>query len=308
MIREYKESFKMRIERELGKCKSSAEMDLKQEEIKKELGEIEKDAKNNFNGLVHRLVDEINTHLVNGVRKFSEHPDKFVLEFIGGRVGEESDSYYAVQYGGSGLALKFDFERVHGNVCFEMSTYGNTRSDKETVDPNPDTDRFAFQCNAGTSFGSISYDRYALSMCIGQVSKQFVLYNALRSFDSDGYNALRSFDSDGWVFFRRNGLVSMDMKFKQFYERLHVVVEISDEEEVFSKVIFKEWYYLRATENNELFDGSVTLLDVKIRNEKEFIDYINALCGSKPPSTSSKPPTHAQLLDFERRIDALRLI
>ena len=159
MIREYKESFKMRIERELGKCKSSAEMDLKQEEIKKELGEIEKDAKNNFNGLVHRLVDEINTHLVNGVRKFSEHPDKFVLEFIGGRVGEESDSYYAVQYGGSGLDLKFDFERVHGDVCFEMSTYGNTRSDKETVDPNPDTDRFAFQCNAGTSFGSISYDR-----------------------------------------------------------------------------------------------------------------------------------------------------
>ena len=297
MIREYKESFKMRIERELGKCKSSAEMDLKQEEIKEKLGKMENDAKNNFNGLVHRLVDEINTHLVNGVRKFSEHPDKFVLEFIGGRVGEESDSYYAVQYGGSGLALKFDFERVHGNVCFEMSTYGNTRSDKETVDPNPDTDRFAFQCNAGTSFGSISYDQYALSMCVSQVSKQFVLYNALRSFDSDG-----------WVFFRRNGLVSMDVKFKQFYERLHVVVNISDEEDVVAKVIFKEWYYLRATENNELFDESVTLLDVKIRNEKEFIDYINALCGSKPPSTSGQPPTNAQLLDFERRIDALRLI
>jgi len=297
MIREYKESFKMRIERELGKCKSSAEMDLKQEEIKKELGEIEKDAKNNFNGLVHRLVDEINTHLVNGVRKFSEHPDKFVLEFIGGRVGEESDSYYAVQYGGSGLALKFDFERVHGNVCFEMSTYGNTRSDKETVDPNPDTDRFAFQCNAGTSFGSISYDQYALSMCVSQVSKQFVLYNALRSFDSDG-----------WVFFRRNGLVSMDVKFKQFYERLHVVVNISDEEDVVAKVIFKEWYYWKAKENYEIFDGSVTLLDVKIRNEKEFIDYINDLCGSKPPSTSGQPPTNAQLLDFERRIDALRLI
>jgi len=297
MIREYKESFKMRIERELGKCKSSAEMDLKQEEIKKELGEIEKDAKNNFNGLVHRLVDEINTHLVNGVRKFSEHPDKFVLEFIGGRVGEESDSCYAVQYGGSGLALKFDFERVHGNVCFEMSTYGNTRSDKETVDPNPDTDRFAFQCNAGTSFGSISYDQYALSMCVSQVSKQFVLYNALRSFDSDG-----------WVFFRRNGLVSMDVKFKQFYERLHVVVNISDEEDVVAKVIFKEWYYWKAKENYEIFDGSVTLLDVKIRNEKEFIDYINDLCGSKPPSTSGQPPTNAQLLDFERRIDALRLI
>jgi len=297
MVREYKERFKMRIERELEKCKSREEMDLKQEEIKEKLGKMENDAKNNFNGLVHRLVNEINTHLVNGVRKFSENPGNFVLKFIGGRIGEESDSYYAVQYGGSGLDLKFDFERVHGDVCFEMSTYGNTRSDKETVDPNPDTDRFAFQCNAGTSFGSISYDRYALSMCIGQVSKQFVLYNALRSFDSDG-----------WVFFRRNGLVSMDMKFKQFYERLHVVVEISDEEEVFSKVIFKEWYYLRATENNELFDESVTLLDVKIRNEKEFIDYINDLCGSKPPLTSSKPPTNAQLLDFERRIDALRLI
>ena len=297
MIREYKESFKMRIERELGKCKSSAEMDLKQEEIKKELGEIEKDAKNNFNGLVHRLVNEINTHLVNGVRKFSENLKNFVLEFIGGRVGEESDSYYAVQYGGSGLDLKFDFERVHGDVCFEMSTYGNTRSDKETVDPNPDTDRFAFQCNAGTSFGSISYDQYALSMCVSQVSKQFVLYNALRSFDSDG-----------WVFFRRNGLVSMDVKFKQFYERLHVVVNISDEEDVVAKVIFKEWYYWKAKENYEIFDGSVTLLDVKIRNEKEFIDYINALCGSKPPSTSGQPPTHAQLLDFERRIDALRLI
>jgi len=246
---------------------------------------------------VHRLVDEINTHLVNGVRKFSEHPDKFVLEFIGGRVGEESDSYYAVQYGGSGLDLKFDFERVHGDVCFEMSTYGNTRSDKETVDPNPDTDRFAFQCNAGTSFGSISYDQYALSMCVSQVSKQFVLYNALRSFDSDG-----------WVFFRRNGLVSMDVKFKQFYERLHVVVNISDEEDVVAKVIFKEWYYWKAKENYEIFDGSVTLLDVKIRNEKEFIDYINDLCGSKPPSTSGQPPTNAQLLDFERRIDALRLI
>ena len=297
MIREYKESFKMRIERELGKCKSSAEMDLKQEEIKKELGEIEKDAKNNFNGLVHRLVNEINTHLVNGVRKFSENPGNFVLKFIGGRIGEESDSYYAVQYGGSGLDLKFDFERVHGDVCFEMSTYGNTRSDKETVDPNPDTDRFAFQCNAGTSFGSISYDQYALSMCISQVSKQFVLYNALRSFDSDD-----------WVFFRRNGLVSMDMKFKQFYERLHVVVNISDEEDVVAKVIFKEWYYWKAKENYEIFDGSVTLLDVKIRNEKEFIDYINALCGSKPPSTSGQPPTNAQLLDFERRIDALRLI
>ena len=297
MIREYKESFKMRIERELGKCKSSAEMDLKQEEIKEKLGKMENDAKNNFNGLVHRLVNEINTHLVNGVRKFSEHPDKFVLEFIGGRVGEESDSYYAVQYGGSGLDLKFDFERVHGDVCFEMSTYGNTRSDKETVDPNPDTDRFAFQCNAGTSFGSISYDQYALSMCVSQVSKQFVLYNALRSFDSDG-----------WVFFRRNGLVSMDVKFKQFYERLHVVVNISDEEDVVAKVIFKEWYYWKAKENYEIFDGSVTLLDVKIRNEKEFIDYINDLCGSKPPSTSGQPPTNAQLLDFERRIDALRLI
>jgi len=297
MVREYKERFKMRIERELEKCKSREEMDLKQEEIKKELGEIEKDAKNNFNGLVHRLVDEINTHLVNGVRKFSENPGNFVLKFIGGRVGEESDSYYAVQYGGSGLALKFDFERVHGDVCFEMSTYGNTRSDKETVDPNPDTDRFAFQCNAGTSFGSISYDQYALSMCISQVSKQFVLYNALRSFDS--------YD---WVFFRRNGLVSMDVKFKQFYERLHVVVNISDEEDVVAKVIFKEWYYWKAKENYEIFDGSVTLLDVKIRNEKEFIDYINALCGSKPPSTSGQPPTHAQLLDFERRIDALRLI
>ena len=297
MIREYKESFKMRIERELGKCKSSAEMDLKQEEIKEKLGKMENDAKNNFNGLVHRLVNEINTHLVNGVRKFSENLKNFVLEFIGGRVGEESDSYYAVQYGGSGLDLKFDFERVHGDVCFELSTYGNTRSDKETVDPNPDTDRFAFQCNAGTSFGSISYDQYALSMCVSQVSKQFVLYNALRSFDSDG-----------WVFFRRNGLVSMDMKFKQFYERLHVVVEISDEEEVVAKVIFKEWYYWKAKENYEIFDGSVTLLDVKIRNEKEFIDYINDLCGSKPPSTSGQPPTHAQLLDFERRIDALRLI
>ena len=297
MVREYKERFKMRIERELEKCKSREEMDLKQEEIKEKLGKMENDAKNNFNGLVHRLVNEINTHLVNGVRKFSEHPDKFVLEFIGGRVGEESDSYYAVQYGGSGLDLKFDFERVHGDVCFEMSTYGNTRSDKETVDPNPDTDRFAFQCNAGTSFGSISYDQYALSMCVSQVSKQFVLYNALRSFDSDD-----------WVFFRRNGLVSMDMKFKQFYERLHVVVNISDEEDVVAKVIFKEWYYWKAKENYEIFDGSVTLLDVKIRNEKEFIDYINALCGSKPPLTSSKPPTNAQLLDFERRIDALRLI
>ena len=297
MVREYKERFKMRIERELEKCKSREEMDLKQEEIKKDLEEIEKDAKSNFNGLVHRLVAEINTHLVNGVRKFSENPGNFVLKFIGGRIGEESDSYYAVQYGGSGLALKFDFERVHGDVCFEMSTYGNTRSDKETVDPNPDTDRFAFQCNAGTSFGSISYDQYALSMCVSQVSKQFVLYNALRSFDSDG-----------WVFFRRNGLVSMDVKFKQFYERLHVVVNISDEEDVVAKVIFKEWYYWKAKENYEIFDGSVTLLDVKIRNEKEFIDYINDLCGSKPPSTSGQPPTNAQLLDFERRIDALRLI
>ena len=297
MVREYKERFKMRIERELENCKSREEMDLKQEEIKEKLGKMENDAKNNFNGLVHRLVNEINTHLVNGVRKFSENLKNFVLEFIGGRVGEESDSYYAVQYGGSGLALKFDFERVHGNVCFEMSTYGNTRSDKETVDPNPDTDRFAFQCNAGTSFGSISYDQYALSMCVSQVSKQFVLYNALRSFDSDG-----------WVFFRRNGLVSMDVKFKQFYERLHVVVNISDEEDVVAKVIFKEWYYWKAKENYEIFDGSVTLLDVKIRNEKEFIDYINDLCGSKPPLTSSKPPTNAQLLDFERRIDALRLI
>ena len=297
MVREYKERFKMRIERELEKCKSREEMDLKQEEIKEKLGKMENDAKNNFNGLVHRLVNEINTHLVNGVRKFSENPGNFVLKFIGGRIGEESDSYYAVQYGGSGLDLKFDFERVHGDVCFEMSTYGNTRSDKETVDPNPDTDRFAFQCNAGTSFGSISYDQYALSMCISQVSKQFVLYNALRSFDSDG-----------WVFFRRNGLVSMDVKFKQFYERLHVVVNISDEEDVVAKVIFKEWYYWKAKENYEIFDGSVTLLDVKIRNEKEFIDYINDLCGSKPPSTSGQPPTHAQLLDFERRIDALRLI
>ena len=297
MVREYKERFKMRIERELENCKSREEMDLKQEEIKEKLGKMENDAKNNFNGLVHRLVNEINTHLVNGVRKFSENLKNFVLEFIGGRVGEESDSYYAVQYGGSGLDLKFDFERVHGDVCFEMSTYGNTRSDKETVDPNPDTDRFAFQCNAGTSFGSISYDRYALSMCVSQVSKQFVLYNALRSFDSDG-----------WVFFRRNGLVSMDVKFKQFYERLHVVVNISDEEDVVAKVIFKEWYYWKAKENYEIFDGSVTLLDVKIRNEKEFIDYINDLCGSKPPSTSGQPPTNAQLLDFERRIDALRLI
>jgi len=297
MVREYKERFKMRIERELEKCKSREEMDLKQEEIKEKLGKMENDAKNNFNGLVHRLVNEINTHLVNGVHKFSENLKKFVLEFIGGRVGEESDSYYAVQYGGSGLDLKFDFERVHGDVCFEMSTYGNTRSDKETVDPNPDTDRFAFQCNAGTSFGSISYDQYALSMCVSQVSKQFVLYNALRSFDSDG-----------WVFFRRNGLVSMDVKFKQFYERLHVVVNISDEEDVVAKVIFKEWYYWKAKENYEIFDGSVTLLDVKIRNEKEFIDYINDLCGSKPPSTSGQPPTNAQLLDFERRIDALRLI
>ena len=297
MVREYKERFKMRIERELENCKSREEMDLKQEEIKEKLGKMENDAKNNFNGLVHRLVNEINTHLVNGVHKFSENLKKFVLEFIGGRVGEESDSYYAVQYGGSGLDLKFDFERVHGDVCFEMSTYGNTRPDKETVDPNPDTDRFAFQCNAGTSFGSISYDRYALSMCVSQVSKQFVLYNALRSFDSDG-----------WVFFRRNGLVSMDVKFKQFYERLHVVVNISDEEDVVAKVIFKEWYYWKAKENYEIFDGSVTLLDVKIRNEKEFIDYINDLCGSKPPSTSGQPPTNAQLLDFERRIDALRLI
>jgi len=297
MVREYKERFKMRIERELENCKSREEMDLKQEEIKEKLGKMENDAKNNFNGLVHRLVNEINTHLVNGVRKFSENLKNFVLEFIGGRVGEESDSYYAVQYGGSGLDLKFDFERVHGDVCFEMSTYGNTRPDKETVDPNPDTDRFAFQCNAGTSFGSISYDRYALSMCVSQVSKQFVLYNALRSFDSDG-----------WVFFRRNGLVSMDVKFKQFYERLHVVVNISDEEDVVAKVIFKEWYYWKAKENYEIFDGSVTLLDVKIRNEKEFIDYINDLCGSKPPSTSGQPPTNAQLLDFERRIDALRLI
>jgi len=297
MVREYKERFKMRIERELENCKSREEMDLKQEEIKEKLGKMENDAKNNFNGLVHRLVNEINTHLVNGVRKFSENLKNFVLEFIGGRVGEESDSYYAVQYGGSGLDLKFDFERVHGDVCFEMSTYGNTRSDKETVDPNPDTDRFAFQCNAGTSFGSISYDQYALSMCVSQVSKQFVLYNALRSFDSDG-----------WVFFRRNGLVSMDVKFKQFYERLHVVVNISDEEDVVAKVIFKEWYYWKAKENYEIFDGSVTLLDVKIRNEKEFIDYINDLCGSKPPSTSGQPPTNAQLLDFERRIDALRLI
>jgi len=100
----------------------------------------------------------------------------------------------------------------------------------------------------------------------------------------------------------------MDMKFKQFYERLHVVVNISDEEDVVAKVIFKEWYYWKAKENYEIFDGSVTLLDVKIRNEKEFIDYINDLCGSKPPSTSGQPPTNAQLLDFERRIDALRLI
>jgi len=304
IVREYNERYKMLIERELKKCKRGTERDLKKEELQTELHKIDDDVKIIFSDVVHRLVYDINTRLVNGVCKFSKECSGFVLRLLyESQIGEDNSSY-TVRYTCSGLDLEYNFVRVHEYVCFEMAVYAVTGSDSKEVSRNPHNERFVFQCNGETAADAAvaaaagaSYNGYKLSECIPLMSKQIVLYNALLSIDSDDWKLI-------WVGYA----VYIDMGFKRFHERLHVVVRISDEEGVLSEVVFREWYLFKATDTDNLFGGSVTLLHDKICNEKEFIDYINALCGSKPPSTSGQPPTHAQLLDFERRIDALRLI
>jgi len=74
---------------------------------------------------------------------------------------------------------------------------------------------------------------------------------------------------------------------------LHLELCISESEDVVLEILYKEWYTINPSE------VKAYNMDVKICSKEEFIRFINNELGI--------PPLKSQLLDLERRIDALRL-
>jgi len=184
--------------------------------------------------------------------------------------------------------VQLDLDFLHGDLLDDNADirlwtvlYCNEKSEKTIVYCVEKT--FRFKCVPQIDLETISSGGTTLHRYIKETSKRIVLYHALQSIDS----------ISAWSFEWREKRATISLGFTRVMRWLHLELCISESEDVVLEILYKEWYTINPSE------VKAYNMDVKICSKEEFIRFINNELGI--------PPLKSQLLDLERRIDALRL-
>ena len=179
--------------------------------------------------------------------------------------------------------LHWNLLDISANIRLKITLFSKNQSDEKFV-PFVE-EKFKFKYNPNITLENISKGGTTLNHYIKETSKRIVLYDALRSIEK-----IRA-----WKFAWLETHASVCLGFPNTISLrwFHIELCISESEDVVLEILYKEWYTINPSE------VKAYNMDVKICSKEEFIRFINNELGI--------PPLKSQLLDLERRIDALRL-